>query len=232
MPPDSKDPSLTVHVKGFDGFHVTISNSDFQSQASHANDPPLSPVGGVVGQATRPQVLITHPCPAPTPTVHPCHIPSACNRSANDPYNCKNSRSSCNISNTTCLNPNKFVSVYCLWAWLDPPLKIMQYTWGDSDVISMPAGFHCHLVGNTFRNNFHCDIAEICFAGNLVIIDIFINQRIECYLNNTINLCPSTSHIMPIYTNKIVIVATDSVTSLHPVYWVLYYLQNDQSTRK
>ena len=22
MPPDSKDPSLTLHVKGFDGFHV------------------------------------------------------------------------------------------------------------------------------------------------------------------------------------------------------------------
>jgi len=23
MPPDSKDPSLTLYVKGFDGFHVT-----------------------------------------------------------------------------------------------------------------------------------------------------------------------------------------------------------------
>ena len=23
MPPDSKDPSLTIHVKGFDGYHVT-----------------------------------------------------------------------------------------------------------------------------------------------------------------------------------------------------------------
>jgi len=32
---------------------------------------------------------------------------------------------------------------------------------GDSDVISMPAGFRRHLVGKTLRNDFHCDIAEI-----------------------------------------------------------------------
>jgi len=35
------------------------------------------------------------------------------------------------------------------------------YTQGDSDVISMPAGFRRHLVGKTFRNNFRCDIAVI-----------------------------------------------------------------------
>ena len=34
-------------------------------------------------------------------------------------------------------------------------------TSGDSDVISMLAGFRRHLVGKTLRNMFHCDIAEI-----------------------------------------------------------------------
>ena len=33
------------------------------------------------------------------------------------------------------------------------------YTQGDSDVISMPAGFRRHLVGKTLKNVFHCDIA-------------------------------------------------------------------------
>ena len=27
-----------------------------------------------VGQINRPQVLARHPCPAPTPTVQPCHV--------------------------------------------------------------------------------------------------------------------------------------------------------------
>ena len=35
------------------------------------------------------------------------------------------------------------------------------YTWGDNDVISVPACFCRHLVGKTLRNVFHCDIAEI-----------------------------------------------------------------------
>ena len=47
----------------------------------------------------------------------------------------------------------------------------------------------------------------------------FINQWIERYLNNTINLHPLTPHIMPRYTHKgDGIMAIDSVTSLHPVY--------------
>jgi len=52
--------------------------------------------------------------------------------------------------------------------------------------------------------------------------DIFINQRIEYYLNNTINLRPLTPHIMTCYTHKNGdrIVAIDSVTSLHPMYLV------------
>ena len=38
----------------------------------------------------------------------------------------------------------------------------------------------------TLSSVFHCDIAEIRFAGKLVIIDILINQRIECCVNNTV----------------------------------------------
>jgi len=34
----------------------------------------------------------------------------------------------------------------------------------------MPAGFRRHLVGKTLGNVFHCDIAEICFVGKLMII--------------------------------------------------------------
>jgi len=47
------------------------------------------------------------------------------------------------------------------------------YTEVDSDVISVPAGFRRHLVGKTLINVFHCDIAEICFVGKLVIIQTF-----------------------------------------------------------
>jgi len=71
----------------------------------------------------------------------------------------------------------------------------------------MPSGFRRHLVGKTLTNIFHCDIAEIHFAGKLVITDIFINQRIECYSNNTINLRPVTPRIMPCYTHKMAIVS-------------------------
>ena len=44
------------------------------------------------------------------------------------------------------------------------------YTQGDSDVISMPAGFRRHLVGKTLINVFHC---EIRFVGKLMIIRTF-----------------------------------------------------------
>ena len=86
----------------------------------------------------------------------------------------------------------------------------------------MPAGFRRHLVGKTLRNDFHCDIAEIrmlCWQAS-DHIDILINQRIECYWNNTINFRPLTSHIMyaKLYPqNGDRIVAIDSVTSLHPM---------------
>jgi len=48
-----------------------------------------------------------------------------------------------------------------------------DYTQGDSDVISMPAGFRRHVVGKTLINVFHCDIAEIRFFSKLVIIQTF-----------------------------------------------------------
>jgi len=47
------------------------------------------------------------------------------------------------------------------------------YTWGDNDVISMPAGFRRHIVGKTLIDVFHCDIAEIRFVGKLVIMQTF-----------------------------------------------------------
>ena len=48
-----------------------------------------------------------------------------------------------------------------------------MYTSGDSDVMSMPAGFRRHLVGKTLINVFHCDITEICFVSKLMIIRTF-----------------------------------------------------------
>jgi len=42
--------------------------------------------------------------------------------------------------------------------------KYAANTQGDSDVISVSAGFRRHLVGKTLRKVFHCDIAEIHFC--------------------------------------------------------------------
>jgi len=41
-------------------------------------------------------------------------------------------------------------------------------TVGDSDVISMLAGFRRHLVGKTLVNVFHCDVAEntLCWQAS------------------------------------------------------------------
>ena len=69
----------------------------------------------------------------------------------------------------------------------------------------MPAGFCCHLVGKTLRNVHHCDIAYIHYWQFSDHMDIFINQQIEFYFNNTINLCPLTLHIMPCYAHKMAI---------------------------
>ena len=48
-----------------------------------------------------------------------------------------------------------------------------RYTYGDSGVISVPAGFRRHLVGKTLIYVFHCDSAEIRFVGKTVIIQTF-----------------------------------------------------------
>jgi len=68
----------------------------------------------------------------------------------------------------------------------------------------MPVGFRLNLVGKTLINVFHYDIAEIRFVGKL---DIVVNQRIECYINSTINLRPLTPHSMPCYTHTMAIVS-------------------------
>jgi len=60
------------------------------------------------------------------------------------------------------------VSPLLLYAY-NMPIQL-HYTYGDSDVISTPAGFHRHLVGKTLENVFHCDSAEIRFVGKIVII--------------------------------------------------------------
>ena len=54
-----------------------------------------------------------------------------------------------------------------------PAMPRCRYTWGVSAVISMPAGFRRHLVGKTLVNVRHCDIAEIRFVGELVIVQTF-----------------------------------------------------------
>ena len=45
--------------------------------------------------------------------------------------------------------------------------------------------------------------------------DIFINQPIECYLNNTINFRPFTPRIMPCYTHKMAIVSWPQILWRH-----------------
>jgi len=51
-------------------------------------------------------------------------------------------------------------------------------------------------------------------------MDILINQRLEFYLNNTINLCPLCPQIMPSYTHKMAngdrIVAIDNCDVTSP----------------
>jgi len=54
--------------------------------------------------------------------------------------------------------------------------------------------------------------------------DIVINQRIECHLNNTIksSLLNSTHYVMLYTQTGDRIVATDSVTSRHPMYTLCF----------
>jgi len=48
---------------------------------------------------------------------------------------------------------------------------------------------------------------------------IFLNQLIQCYSNNMINLRPLTTHIMSCYAHKMAITLWPQImTSLHPMY--------------
>jgi len=67
----------------------------------------------------------------------------------------------------------KSVEIHVVHCWLSACTDPEVNTQGDSDVISVPAGFRRHLVAKTLRNVFHCDIAEIRFVGKLVIIQTF-----------------------------------------------------------
>ena len=71
----------------------------------------------------------------------------------------------------------------------------------------MPAGFRRHFVGKTLINVFTVIVLKYFFWQDSDHTDIFINERIECYLNNTITLRPLTPHIMPCYTHKMAIVS-------------------------
>jgi len=102
------------------------------------------------------------------------------------------------------VSPATFSTHSCQqWETVNNVVKILAYaisrpyTKGDSDVISMPAGFRRHLVGKTFINIFTVIALKYALGQDSDYTDIFINQRIECYLNNTITLRPLTSHIMP-----------------------------------
>jgi len=70
-------------------------------------------------------------------------------------------------------------------------IKIFN-TQGDSDIISMPAGFRRHLVGNTLINVFHCDITEIRFVVNLLIMMAWHNGRMSVSGRRTFPVLRST----------------------------------------
>ena len=75
-----------------------------------------------------------------------------------------------------------------------------------TDVISAPAGFRRHL-----RNVFHRYRQNTLYWQASDHTDDFMNQRIECYVNNATNLRPI--HYVMLYPqddNRIV--AVDSVT--------------------
>jgi len=69
----------------------------------------------------------------------------------------------------------------------------------------MTASFRRHFVGKTLSNGCYCDVAEIRFIGDRM--DIFVNQLIQFYANNSTDLRPLTSHNMPSYTHKMAIVS-------------------------
>ena len=71
----------------------------------------------------------------------------------------------------------------------------------------MPAGFHRHLVGKTLINVCYCEsvisLNTLCWQVDGT--DVFLNQWIEFYLNNTIHLRPLTTHYVIYHTHKMAI---------------------------
>jgi len=64
----------------------------------------------------------------------------------------------------------------------------------------MPAGFRRHLVGKTV-GGVCCHLDTLCQWVN-DHMDIFLNELVEFYLNNTVNFHPLTPHITQSYTHK------------------------------
>jgi len=114
-------------------------------------------------------------------------------------------------SNSCSICVHETATLYCVLAestYVKLGNVLILNTWGDSDVISMPVGFSCHLVGKTLSNGFHCNLTEIRFVGKLVIIKTFlISERIEFHLSNTINLHFLTPQHMPCYTHNMAVVS-------------------------
>jgi len=93
--------------------------------------------------------------------------------------------------------------------WLSVWSKVQTCIW--------PSWYHCHSlslasVKSTLVLPFWYQLTWVvpekgllngcvCVCGKLWDhTDVFINQWIQCYWNNTINLCPLTAHSMPRYT--------------------------------
>ena len=79
------------------------------------------------------------------------------------------------------------------------------YTHGDSDVIS---SYHIcascrHVVGQALQNVSYSDIT---FFVSRAYTDIFLNQLIQFYSNNAINLHHLTTHSTTVLTYKMAIV--------------------------
>jgi len=99
----------------------------------------------------------------------------------------------------------------------------------------MLAGFRRHLVGKTDKCfSLWCRWNTLCWQTSNHT-DIFINQRIKCYLNSTINVRPLTPNIMPCYTHKMTIVSWPQILWRHfTLCTCILAVQcgNDSSTRR
>ena len=69
----------------------------------------------------------------------------------------------------------------------------------------MSAGFRRHLVGKTLRNIVTVTSLKYDCRQVYEHTDIFLNQLIQCYWNNMINVRALTAHIQPCCTHKMAI---------------------------